>query len=280
VIRRAITHLRLYESFQILIPGAFGILSQQTFPDLRLFLIYGVTYASHVLSVYSYNDYCDRTIDSANPRKTGHGSRSKSWLRNQTLVLTGIFIAGAFFLPVGVSLLLAVNQITCLAYSDRRIHLKSRLLGSELTHFVAGYSYFTAGVLVAGGSPRVHLLGGLLFGLLYLTGGTFNEILDCRADREAELRHLVVLAGRRRVLRGVLAIHYCGFALMAVYEPSLPMILSCAIAALIYATLTRRLAEGLDDAPRLLCFRRNYRLIFATLLVILSVSRIMGANGQ
>ena len=36
MIRRAITHLRLYESVQILFPGAFGILSQQMFPDLRL----------------------------------------------------------------------------------------------------------------------------------------------------------------------------------------------------------------------------------------------------
>ena len=35
-----------------------------------------------------------------------------------------------------------------------------------------------------------------------------------------------------------------------------------------------------DNPPRLLRFRRSYRLIFATLLVILSVSRIIDANGE
>ena len=280
MIRRAIAHLRLYESVQILFPGAFGILIQQTFPDLRVLLLYGVTYASHVLSVYSYNDYCDHEIDSANPRKIRHDSKSDRWLRNQTLVLTGIFIAGAAFLPIGVSLLLAVNQITCMAYSDPSIRLKGRLLGSELAHFVAGYSYFTTGVLVAGGSPRDHLLGGILFGLLYLTGGTFNEIMDCHADREADLRHLVVLAGRRRVLRAVLVIHYCGFVLLAMYEPTLLMGVCCGIAVLLYATVSRRLVHDVDNSPRLLRFRRNYRLIFATLLVILSVSRVIDATGE
>lgn len=280
MIRRALAHLRLYESIQILFPGAFGILSQQAVPDLRQLLLYAVAYACHVLSVYSYNDWCDYDIDSVNPRKTGHDSRSKTWLRNQTVVLTGIFIAGAAFLPLGVGLLFALNQMTCMAYSDPTIRLKGRLLGSEFAHFVAGYSYFTTGIIVAGGSPRDHLLGGILFGLLYMTGGTFNEIMDCHADRDADLHHLVVLTGRRHVLRALVVVHYVCLGMLAMYEPSLMMIASCGIALLLYSAVIRRIVRDVDDPARLLRFRRNYRVIFATLLVILSVSRVVNAGGK
>jgi 4-hydroxybenzoate polyprenyltransferase len=271
-----IRHLRLFESIQILVPGMLGILSQYSFPSLRVFLLYTVTYGCHVLSVYSYNDYCDFRSDSLNPRKAAEAFKNRALLRIQTWILMVIFLAGVVFLPATVIVLLAANQILCMAYSDPRARLKGKLLGSEIIHFFAGFSYFTTGVLVAGGAVAHNLIGAVLFGLLYLSGGTFNEIMDCDADREAGLRHLAVVAGKRRALAFVIAVHYVGFALLAIYETSIPVIVCCVAGVLLYTMFIGALAGKGDSPAMLLRFRRRYRLIFGALLVVLALVRATG----
>ena len=87
----------------------------------------------------------------------------------------------------------------------------------------------------------------MIFGLLYVTGGTFNEVMDCDADRDAELRHLVVVVGKQRVLRGLIAIHYLCLAMLAVYAGSPAMWVACGLGALWYALLTRGLIARADD---------------------------------
>jgi len=270
---RLLEHLRLYESAQILVPGLIGILSQGSLPPPVTLLLYGVAYGSHVLSVYSLNDLCDYDSDALNPRKAGLGARSVRWLWAQTAGLTTIFLASVVFLPSRVRLLLLGSQVICMAYSHPLVRLKRRPLGSELAHFTVGFSYFASGVLVAGGHLRHQWLGAVPFGLLYLSGGTFNEILDYDADRKAELRHLVVLAGRRRALGLVFAVHYAAFALLALYQPSTPAVAACAAAALLYTVMIRNLRAGVDDPALLLRFRRRYRLLFAVLLVLIALSR-------
>jgi 4-hydroxybenzoate polyprenyltransferase len=270
---RLLDHLRLYESAQILVPGLIGVLSQPSLPDPGLLLLYGFAYGSHVLSVYSFNDLSDYESDALNPRKAGLGTRSVRWLWIQTVVLTAIFLASVVFMPGPVRLVFLGTQILCMAYSHPRVRLKRRLLGSELAHFTAGFSYFATGVLVAGGDLRGHWLGGIVFGLLYLSGGIFNEIMDYDADREAELRHLVVLAGRRRALGLVFAIHYAALALLPVYEPSVPVMVSCLASALVYRGMIRNLRAQVEEPGLLLRFRRRYRLLFAALLVMVSLCR-------
>jgi 4-hydroxybenzoate polyprenyltransferase len=270
---RILEHLRLYESAQVLVPGLIGILSQGSLPPLVILLRYGVAYGSHVLSVYSLNDLCDYESDALNPRKAGLDARSRPWLWTQTAGLTAIFLASVVFLPGHVRLLLLGSQVICMAYSHPLVRLKRRPLGSELAHFTVGFSYFASGVLVAGGHLRHQWLGAVAFGLLYLSGGTFNEIMDYDADRKAELRHLVVLAGRRRALGLVFAVHYAAFALLALYQPSALAMASCAAAALLYTVMIRNLRSGVDDPALLLLFRRRYRLLFAALLVLIALGR-------
>ncbi len=77
LLQKTIAHLRVYESSQILAPGAFGILSQQSLPPLHILVLYAICYWSHALSVYAYNDYCDYAADSLNPRKTNASSKSR-----------------------------------------------------------------------------------------------------------------------------------------------------------------------------------------------------------
>jgi len=277
-LQRVTSHLRLYETAQVLVPGAFGVLAQRAWPDPVTLVLFFVAYGAHVLSVYSYNDYCDHETDSVNPRKDE--SKSRDWLKYQTLALSVLFVASAGALPLRVGLILFANQLLCMAYSHPRIRLKGRLLGSELAHFVAGSSYFACGVIVAGGRAEHHLLGSLLFGLLYLSGGTFNEILDCRADRRVGLRHLVVLAGRRRVLHLIFGLHYLSFGLLAIYEPTLPVLSSCLVAAAVYTVFLREAVGGIDDLAALVRFRRRYRVLFAVLLTILAVSRTVDLDRQ
>jgi len=275
LLERAREHLRLYESVQILVPGLVGILGQRARPGFTVLLLYGITYASHVLSVYSFNDLCDDESDAANPRKARRRAKSVVWLRRQTAVLTAVFLATVGFMPPAVRLLFVFNQATCMAYSDPRVRLKRRLLGSEFAHFVAGSSYFTTGVLVAGGDPLAHALGAVLFGLLYLSGGTFNEVMDCDADRQADMRHLVVRAGRRRSLALVVLVHYTAFALLAAYAPMPWMLASIACAVGLYTALVRSVARAVDDPAALLRFRSGYRLVFAALLAALSLSHLV-----
>jgi len=276
--RRAIGHLRIYESTQILAPGLFGILTQGSVPSAGLAVAYATTYWCHVLSVYSYNDLCDWESDAANPRKAADAQRSRRWIRNQTALLTAIFLAGAWLLPWRVLALLAVAQIVCMAYSDPRIRLKGLPLGGESAHFAAGYCYFLSGVLLAGGEAIPNQMGGLLFGLLYVTGGTFNEIMDRDPDRVAKLRHIVIVAGRRPVLHALFAVHYTCIALVYLYEPGALLMVVCPALALAYFVISRRVAARLDDPRALLRFRRGYRVIFALLLVLLSAAKIRASS--
>ena len=274
-LRRTREHLRLYESAQILLPGLLGILGQRSLPAAGVLVLYGAAYASHVLSVYSFNDYCDYETDADNPRKAGPSARSPTWLRNQTLALTGVFLATVAFMPVGVRLLFVLDQVICMAYSHPRLRLKRRLLGSEFAHFVAGSSYFLTGVLVAGGDARSQWLGAVVFGLLYLSGGTFNEVMDHDADRKAHLRHLVVRAGPRRALALVVAVHYAAFALLAAYVPVPWMLAGGAVAVALYTVAALRVTRALHDPAGLLRFRSLYRLIFAALLGTLALSHVV-----
>jgi 4-hydroxybenzoate polyprenyltransferase len=272
LLRTALAHLRLYESGQILAPGFFGLLTQQRLPPWPLLLAFGIAYASHLLSVYSYNDYCDWEGDFLNPRKTERKATRKEWLKGQTLILTAIFLAAVSFLPAGAAALLLSSQAVCMAYSYPRVRLKGILLGSEAAHFTVGCCYFMAGVMVAGGSPAPHVLGGLLFGLLYVSGGTFNEIMDSEYDRKTHHRHLVVLAGRGPVLRFVIVVHAVAIVLVALYDPTPAVLAACALAAATYAAAARDLSTLASDPQVLLRFRRRYRVIFVVLLLILSVS--------
>ena len=272
-LRRVREHLRLYESAQILVPGAIGLLSGRALPPLVSLVLYGIAYFTHVLSVYSFNDYCDHDSDGTNPRKAGARTRSVAWLRNQTAVLTVVFLATVAALPVAVSLLFLLNQATCMAYSHPRLRLKRRLLGSECAHFLAGSSYYLTGVLLAGGAALAHLPGAVLFGLLYLSGGTFNEIMDCEPDRRANLRHLVVRVGPRRSLRLVFAVHACAFVLLAAHWRTPLVVSACVAAALVYAVLAWRVAGAIGDGPALLRFRAAYRALFAGLLVLVALQQ-------
>ncbi len=277
-LKRAVGHLRLYESGQVLAPGFFGIVRQGSVPDLSLLLLYAVAYASHVLSIYSYNDLSDYHSDADNPRKADHQTKSTRWLQIQTLLLLVVFAATAPLLPLCVASLFVGNQILCMAYSHPRIRLKGRILGSEFAHFVAGMSYFISGVLLTGGDAYDHLLGGIVFGLLYLSGGTFNEVMDCEADRNASLRHLVVVIGKRSALWLVIGTHYACFVLLALYEPTVVVIGSCAAAAMFYTTT---LSSALTlKAELLLQFRGRYRILFAGLLLILVLTEIVATDKE
>lgn len=271
---KARRHLRLYESAQILFPGFVGILSQRTLPAPLVLLLYGLAYATHVLSVYSFNDLCDYETDSDNPRKKGARQKSAGWLRRQTALLTLVFFAAVAFMPPAVRLLFVASQAICMAYSHPRVRLKRRLLGSELAHFVAGASYFWSGVLVAGGNARAHTLGAVLFGLLYLSGGTFNEVMDRDADAKAHQRHLVVRIGERRALALVFFVHYTAFVLLGLYARPVLTPWMAVAAGVAYTGLATRVWHARDDAAALLRFRTLYRLLFAALLLALSLGHL------
>ena len=266
-------HLRVYESAQILVPGIVGMLAAGTLPSWPRALLYLVTYAAHVLSVYSYNDYCDHESDSDNPRKSVEPPTSRRRLASQTVLLLTLFLIGAAVLRSRAGVLLLVAQLVCMAYSHPRIRLKGRLLGGELAHFVAGALYFASGVSMVDVALKPHALGALTFGLLYVSGGTVNEILDFEPDRRARLSHLVVRIGRRRGLQLVQLLHYVCMLLLALHWPTTPMIVAILVAAASYAAATRGLSGRAGSERELLRFRRHYRVIFAALLLVLCTSR-------
>lgn len=276
MLKKALRHLRLYESGQILVPGLMGIIAAGSLPRPALLAAYFASYFSHLLSVYSYNDYCDLDLDSQNPRKSREGSRRDPvWLRNQTLALVLIFVASLALLPTPVGLIFVANQVLCMAYSAPRVRLKGRLFGSEVAHFFAGSTYFMSGVMVASGRAMEHWMPAVLFGLLYLSGGTFNEIMDCEADREAGLRHLVVRLGKRRAFPIVVSAHAFALLLVALYDSSTAILFLTGAASIGYLFALARLSRD-SAAGSLVRFRQSYRLLFAALLVALGVSRALG----
>jgi 4-hydroxybenzoate polyprenyltransferase len=104
--------------------------------------------------------------------------------------------------------------------------------------------------------------------------------MDHDSDRGANLRHFVVLAGPRRALRAIFAIHAACFLLLLLYEPGVVMLGLCAGLALEYLRISRNLTRKLDDPAALLRFRRGYRRVFAVLLLALSALRLAEFAGD
>jgi 4-hydroxybenzoate polyprenyltransferase len=270
-LRRRLDHLRLYEATQMLLPGAFGLLAQPDLPAIGVVAAFAIAYWCHVLAVYSYNDECDHTADLANPRKRAHADRSLERLRRQTALLTAFFAAGALCIPPAAAAALLAAHLVCVAYSNPRLRLKRRLLGSECAHLFAGAAYFAAGVLVAGGDPIRHAGGAVLFGLLYLSGGVFNEIMDCEADRAARQHHLVTVIGRRPALGLVIVVQQACVAMLVAQDARPALLVACIGAEIAYAHALHRLrAEG-SGTDGLLAFRGRYRAIFAALLAVAAI---------
>ncbi len=268
-------YFRLYESLQAAVPALAGFLKSS--PPLIPFSVAAAVFLSAVVSqqlfLYTYNDFCDFERDRLNPRKEPSASRLK---KPVTALAAFLFIASSFLislLPIRSAALAWGVQALGIAYSHPRLSLRTRVPMAQFIHFAVGAGYFLIGRMAAGGSwERGGLAAAAYFGLLYMSGGLNNEILDLESDRVAGLDSLALVLGPSRALRlVVLAQVLAILALAEAWGDRRGPLMALAGTIAYTLSLRRWIFTAAPSAPQE-GFRARYRMLFSVLSAALIAS--------
>ena len=268
-------YFRLYESLQAAVPAFAGFLkSQPTIYSLNgSAATFFLAAACQQLFLYMYNDFCDFERDRRNPRKEALAPRRKKTTASLTAALFIVSSLLISLMPGWTAALAWGVQVLGIAYSHPRVSLRTRVPLAQIIHFAVGAGLFAIGRLEGGGNwNRADLFAAAYFGLIYMSGGLNNEVLDRESDRVSGLNSLALALGpgsalRLVVLSQVLAI----LALAGAWGDRWgPMLTLSGVSAYILS-LRRWIFPGASPAP-LEGFRARYRALFAVLTIVLIAS--------
>lgn len=241
--------------------------------DARMILLLAAAFAQQTF-FYGYNDCCDFKRDLANPRKPPRSRRGYSILKAATAGTFLISSALVAMLDRPLSIFGLIIQVLGIAYSAPVILLRCRIPLAQCIHFLVGSSYFIGGLMASGAraSDSDYLLAAF-FGLIYMSGGLNNEVIDLACDREAGIQSLGMLLGARRALRLVIAIQIVAILALAgaCTQGSARFVPPLGLAA--YLWMLRK--NGPPPSPKLdelEGFRRKYRGVFAAITAALLFS--------
>lgn len=262
-----IVYLRIFESIQILAPGIVGLLlgcnkfSELFSPAVAFYLF---AYFIHHIFVNAYNDYCDYEADRSNPRK-----KSKPIVEKRTLyrVTCFLFVATLIiqsFLPFKTAVILLFLEIIAVAYSHPVLRLKTFVPMAQMIHFLGGFGYLLSGVfLLSKYTNATELWVGAYFGLIYLSGGLNNELLDFDYDMASGLFTTATRIGKKSTLVLVVTAQILGIlALLGGFQDYQGKLGVGLLVAFYMAVITYLLPKKLDQS-HLLNFRKKYRFMFS-----------------
>jgi len=270
--------LRLFECLQLLAPGLAGLICCASIAALRDPLVgfYLAALFFHLLFTYTYNDYAERDRDLANVRKSAAPRSDRTVLGWVSLGAFAGCLAAMAFLPIRLQVMFALFQAAGILYSHPRTLWKGRFPLSEALHLFTGAGYFLSGcwLLDLHTSPTA-FWGGLAFAAIYTSGSCLGQIRDRDADRQAGLRTLAVVAGRRTTLGLALVFQVLGLTALAALAASRPAaVLIAALLLLHLAGVAAAVRTGrpLDLQPG---FQRRYRALFGLAVAVVMVATVV-----
>lgn len=162
----------------------------------------------YVMTVFFLNSYADYSADQNSERLAHVGVIPRSTYALLLAVTTVILLITSTMISYGYLILMVASILLWCMYYLPPFHLKTRLLGGTVAHFIGGSLHFHMGYVGFGDSFD----GGLGYSLIFsciLTAGHFNhEIMDYHADQKHGYLTTTVRWGvaTGRVLRTLLSL--------------------------------------------------------------------------
>jgi len=273
--------LRLFECLQLLAPGLAGLVCGSSIAALRdpLAIVYLAALFLHLLFTYTYNDYAERDRDLANVRKRAAAQSNRTVLGWVSLGTFAGCLAAMVFLPLRLQILFALFQAAGILYSHPRTLWKGRFPLSEALHLFTGAGYFLSGFwLLDLRTGPAAFWGGLAFAAIYTSGSCLGQIRDRDADRQAGLRTLAVVAGRRTTLGLALSLQVIALmalAALAAWPPAAVLIVILLFLHLAGVAAALRIGRPLDHEPG---FQRRYRALFGLAVAVAVAATVMAPS--
>lgn len=269
------SYFRVYESLQAATPALAGFLKSGLNPTplgwSEAIFLFAVS--SQQLFLYAYNDDCDFERDRLNPRKRSSAVRSRGTMKTLTAALFLLSSVLISLLPARAAALAWGTQALGIAYSHPRISLRTRIPSAQIVHFAVGAAYFSIGRMAAGGSwGRGDIAASAYFGLLYMSGGLNNEILDLESDRGSGMKSLALALGPAHALRWAAAAQILAILILAAAWGGRGGPIASALGLIAYGASIRRCIVPVFSAANAEGFRTRYRLLFGAMTAALCVS--------
>jgi len=264
---KLIGHFRIYESLQGIAPVFIGVLLNTSEPLAMKFLWLILLAFIQQNFIYLFNDFSDVKADLANPRKRDVLKFEKNKLLLPILVLMGaISLVMPITFPLKSMIFLQIGFLAAVFYSMPKIRLKNRVFWPSLLHFIFGLSYFLAGLTFVKGSINfIDLTLALYFGLILLSGGLFNELMDFDFDKSFKKKSLISLFGKKNIFYSFIFTQISAVLILFAYLDKLVLVFFLAT----YIIMLNRWWRGSYSQSILLKFRPLFRTFFILLTLSL-----------
>ena len=215
-------------------PYLVGIAAFNNFQDLlRGEILYGFFYFLMPANIFIYgvNDYFDRHLDLANPKKHKQEAYLKQKDARQSLVLvvlSALLSLPLLFVNLGVSISLLIFLFTGFFYSSPPIRFKTKVFLDSLSNFFYVIPGVIGYLLIAGTLPPLNMfIAGSLWAIaMHL----FSAIVDIKADTKAGIRTTATTVGYKMSLVVTSILWLITVVLVLPYSPLL-------VVGLIYAVI-------------------------------------------
>lgn len=212
-------------------------------------------------------------MDKINPRKKVHLYWQTS-NGKKILLSTLLFgIISPFFFNWSSALFLLFSFFICIFYSYPSLRFKESPLISLLCHFLFGSFYFLSGYCL--GVPESQMLifnipkiFPLYFGLLFLSGGIFGQIIDLPFDKNLRPSFPKKL-GLKNTYFIVGVIHFLIFLISKNLMLGSDYEIFIYPLFLIYLIIFLLFLKKREDQKYLILFKSNYRVIFGIMTYLL-----------
>ncbi len=274
---KLIKHLRVYDSLQGLAPLVIGLFlgfSGEKIGFLRVFCFIIIAFCQQ-LFIYLFNDWTDIQCDLLNPRKKDVLKFEENKLLIPFLYLFGFLsFLGPLFIPWKACIFLYAGFLAGVLHSIPLIRFKDKIWGSIFTHLMGGICYTFTGFFLFDDIylNALVIFSSIYFGLIFLSGGIFNELMDFEFDSIFKAQSLVSVFGKTFIFKLIVLLQ----ALSIIISFFLLNPILVALFLLLYLIIFNKLSLNPVKQTDLYIFRAFYKAFFLIYFILWTVS----FNGQ
>ena len=270
-----ILRVRLLEIAQITFIGFVGVLyaAPVALADYALWL---GALGCQIACAYYLNDFFDWSADTHNPRKPTPLPRP---ILYKLIVASAVlsFVLAAM-LDTRQMIFIGISHIAGVLYSCPPFRWKEKTGAPLVGHFFMGFIYsYSSTMLGRSDAGLIDILWGLFWGIVLASASLNNEIIDAESDRRAGIRTLGNTWAQAQSAAALFSIQMMAIIMLAILHLSIGYQFTAVVAGAGAFALTCCRNIGTVNP---LAYQQRYRLIFAIMIVVSIIERMMHLTGM
>lgn len=265
-----IKQIRVYDSLQGLAPLVLGLLlgfSGEKVGFLNIFSFIFIAFCQQ-LFIYLFNDWTDVQSDLSNPRKKDVLKFETNKVLIPLLYFLGfVSILGSILIPLKSSIFLLFGFFAGVIHSFPVIRFKDKIFGPIFSHLTFGITYTFAGFFFLSQSSQLNFIvvfSAIYFGIIFLSGGVFNELIDFEYDKVFKPRSLINVFGKVLVFKLIVFLQLLSISItIFLLNPILVIGFF-----LIYVIIFKGLSLNPNKQNDLFTFRSFYKAFFLIYFIL------------